>query len=114
MGITDDQKLYIQRIIKARESAGLKQDEICIKIGVSRPTYSNYERDRAMPQKYIAQFCKVTGVSEKWLLTGSGAMKNQYTDWESERFDFIKGLEETDRKRYDEAMRLIFPEKFKD
>lgn len=113
MGTTKDQELYILRVIQARESSGITQEEISRRIGVERPTYSNYERHRPMPQKYIAKFCQITNTNERWLLTGNGDMRNSHTDtWEQKRFDFIHSLEESDRQRYDDAMRLIFPDKF--
>lgn len=71
---TSDREKYIERVKEARIAAGLKQEEIANYIGVDRPTYTNYESRRAMPQKYIAKFCEITKINEKWLLTGIGNM----------------------------------------
>lgn len=72
--MTKERAGYIDRIRKAREYSDLSHEQIADKIGVSRPTYTNWEGRRGMPQKHIAIFCKITGVREKWLLGGQGPM----------------------------------------
>jgi transcriptional regulator with XRE-family HTH domain len=71
---TKDKKAYIQRVRQARLNTPYTQEEMAKKIGVDRPTYTNYEIRRAMPQRYIAKFCKAAGISADWLLRGIGPM----------------------------------------
>lgn len=77
MGSTLDRENYIARVKEARVNAGLLQEDIAKSLGIDRPTYTNYESRRAMPQKYIAKFCEITRVSEKWLLTGEGELNSK-------------------------------------
>lgn len=106
---TESRENYILRVRQAREHAGLKQEDIADFIGVARNTYTNYELRRAMPQKYIAKFCEITKVSEKWLLTGQGNMTGesiQLTDKEIEDIMFRRGLRDQDRQDWDAMVKL--------
>ena len=88
---TKDKSAYIQRVREARQNTPYTQAEMAELIGVDRPTYTNYEIRRAMPQRYIAKFCKAAGVNADWLLRGIGPMEEggeQHDDF----FDDVKEL----------------------
>jgi len=75
--LSKEQENYIKRTRQAREQSGLLQREVARSLGVAVNTYTNYELQRPMPQKYIASFCRITGVAEEWLLTGRQAQQEQ-------------------------------------
>lgn len=100
--LTDSQREYISRTRQAREAAKKKHAETAASIGVDRPTYTNYESRRPMPQKYIAKFCQYTGVREKWLLTGEGPMVN-LDDWNHK----MSELDEEHRKVMQEQYEFL-------
>lgn len=102
MGMTTDQQLYIERTKKARKFAGKSQEETADFINVARPTYTNYERVRPMPQKYIAKFCQFTGVREKWLLSGNGSIseENALESWEHEMLEELRLLGEEEQQNF--------------
>jgi transcriptional regulator with XRE-family HTH domain len=62
------------RFRKAREDAGLTQQELADAIGVDRKTISAYELDeRKRPMKVVVSgWALRTGVPASWLLTGIG------------------------------------------
>ena len=62
------------RLRIARETAGLDQNELADKMGVSRGTISNAENGRRIPRKIVVNaWSSATGVSKEWLLTGADA-----------------------------------------
>jgi len=58
------------RLRKAREWAGLDQDQLADRMGVSRGSISNYERDKGDRLIVINAWALSTGVPKVWLLTG--------------------------------------------
>lgn len=106
---TQSRKEYLERVKQARLLSGKKQDEVARAIGVDRPTYTNYESRRAMPQKYIVDFCLFTGVTEKWLLTGEGPMKAGTDDTEEERLilERIRQLRDKEREMMESYLELL-------
>ena len=62
------------RLRIARETAGLDQNELADKMGVSRGTISNAENGHRSPRKIVVNaWSAATGVSKEWLLTGADA-----------------------------------------
>jgi len=60
-----------ERIALARKQAGLSQEQLGEKLGVSRQAVSKWESDQANPDvAYVAQMCRLLGVSSDWLLLG--------------------------------------------
>lgn len=60
-----------QRTRKARADAGFKtQEDIAKRLNITRERYAKYETERILNKGLISKFCELTGVSEKWLLTG--------------------------------------------
>src|SRR6185312_17082549 len=56
---------------KAREAAGLDQEQLAELIGVSRQTISNTERGVSQPRRILVNaWSLATGVPVEWLLTG--------------------------------------------
>lgn len=66
-----------ERVVLARKDAGFKsQKAIAEAMGMTRDAYAWYETTRPIPTERITEFCRLTGVSEGWLLTGRGPMKS--------------------------------------
>lgn len=59
------------RLAKARNHAGIEQEELAQAMGVSRQSISNWERGYAKPKRpYVWAWADVTGVDRHWLLWG--------------------------------------------
>lgn len=60
-----------ERIIQARKQAGLTQEQLGEKLGVSRQAVSKWESGQANPDvTYIIAMCRLFDVSADWLLFG--------------------------------------------
>ena len=60
-----------ERIAQARKQAGLSQEQLGEKLGVSRQAVSKWESAQTNPDvAYLAQMCRVLEVSSDWLLFG--------------------------------------------
>lgn len=60
-----------ERIALARKQAGLSQEQLGDRLGVSRQAVSKWESDQTNPDvAYVAQMCRLLGVSSDWLLLG--------------------------------------------
>lgn len=67
-GISMDLK---DRIALARKQAGLSQEQLGEKLGVSRQAVSKWESGQANPDvAYVTEMCRLFGVSSDWLLMG--------------------------------------------
>ncbi len=63
------------RVRKARHQAGLSQQVLAERMGVTRGAVANWESAVAVPAaRLLARIANVTGVSYEWLATGRGAM----------------------------------------
>ena len=63
-------ELY-ERIALARKQAGLSQEQLGEKLGVSRQAVSKWESGQTNPDvAYLAEMCRLFGVSSDWLLLG--------------------------------------------
>lgn len=59
------------RIALARKQAGLSQEQLGEKLGVSRQAVSKWESGQANPDvAYVTEMCRLFGVSSDWLLMG--------------------------------------------
>jgi transcriptional regulator with XRE-family HTH domain len=68
--IADANKATGQRIRLARKWAGLNQDEVATRMGLSRASVSNWELGQGIKRENLVGFAQVAGVSAEWLLTG--------------------------------------------
>ena len=60
-----------ERIALARKQAGLSQEQLGEKLGVSRQAISKWESSQANPDMaYVAEMCRLFGISSDWLLLG--------------------------------------------
>lgn len=60
-----------ERIALARKQAGLSQEQLGEKLGVSRQAVSKWESGQNNPDvAYLAEMCRLFGVSSDWLLLG--------------------------------------------
>lgn len=60
-----------ERIAQARKQAGLSQEQLGEKLGVSRQAISKWESGQTNPDiAYAAELCRLFGVSSDWLLLG--------------------------------------------
>lgn len=73
-GFYDDDKATLgDRIVAARESAGLSSEEFARKLGVRHRTVEAWEADRIEPRaNRLQMLAGMLGVSLVWLLTGYG------------------------------------------
>lgn len=58
------------RLRKARELAGIGSEEMAERMGVSRFTVRNWEKNGTMKRHAIAQWAVITDVSADWLESG--------------------------------------------
>jgi transcriptional regulator with XRE-family HTH domain len=70
---------FIRRVIKAREAAGMTQQEVSDGMGVPQDHYKHWELKRVMPHYLIPRFCIVARVEDGWLISGRGQMKRLET-----------------------------------
>lgn len=61
------------RLIWARERAGLEQKEVCDRVGMATSTYNRLEKGKNKKTAFIAQIADVYGVNPIWLATGRGS-----------------------------------------
>jgi transcriptional regulator with XRE-family HTH domain len=62
------------RLRKAREIAGLQQQDMASEFGVTSGTISNWETGRGQPRDVLGvakKWANITGVQEHWILTGA-------------------------------------------
>jgi transcriptional regulator with XRE-family HTH domain len=70
------------RLRKAREAAGLRQDDLAPMLHVARATLASWENNKHMPS-YLAvlKWAEVTGVPVEWLAEGrtvTGTVTHEY------------------------------------
>jgi transcriptional regulator with XRE-family HTH domain len=63
-----------ERIRFARKWAGLNQDEVATRMGLSRASISNWELGQGIKRKNLVSFAQVAGVSAGWLMTGEDSL----------------------------------------
>ena len=67
-----------ERIALARKQAGLSQEQLGERLGVSRQAVSKWESDQNNPDvAYIAELCRLFGVSSDWLLLGDESAREK-------------------------------------
>ena len=63
------------RLKELRKALHLTQQDFAVKLGITRPTYSQFENGKmSVSQKYINLLCATYHVSEDWLVNGNGEM----------------------------------------
>lgn len=103
-----------KRLMAARKHAGLTQNEIAIKLGLSNPqTYGHYERGRtALPPRLNKKIQEITGVNLDWLLHGTGQMLGPaYSQEEMELVGKINQLEEKEKELVESFVHTILQKK---
>ena len=79
-----------ERIALARKQAGLSQEQLGEKLGVSRQAVSKWESSQTNPDvAYVAQMCRLLGVSSDWLLLGEEAARNAAIDMRDDIRQFV-------------------------
>jgi transcriptional regulator with XRE-family HTH domain len=68
--IKDANKGTGERIRLARKWAGLNQDEVATRMGLSRASVSNWELGQGIKRANLLSFAQIAGVSAEWLMTG--------------------------------------------
>ena len=71
---TDTNKATGERIRFARKWAGLNQDEVATRLGLSRASVSNWELGLGIKRKNLVGFAQAIGVSAEWLITGEPSL----------------------------------------
>lgn len=70
---TDERATFGDRVVGAREAAGLSRDELARRLGVRPKTLQGWEDDLSEPRaNRLQMLAGVTGVSLRWLMTGEG------------------------------------------
>lgn len=71
MGVKINKKLIGVRIMQRRKTAGLTQDELAEKVGLSPNHISNIECGKNLPTtKFILQVCSILGETPDYYLIG--------------------------------------------
>ena len=80
------------RIRAIRKAAGLTQQEMADKLGISQSVIGNYESGRRQPvDAAVAHICATFGINVEWLHTGTGDMYAPDADAETQRIrDFVE------------------------
>lgn len=77
----EPQILVHHRLRIAREFAGLEQEQLAARIGVSRNTVGNTEKGRVKPRKItLNAWALACGVPVSWIENGTDAKKNPPDD----------------------------------
>ncbi len=59
-----------ERLRQTRKQAGLTQGELCKRVGITQPTYSDLETGKQISTSYLPQIADLLGVDALWLATG--------------------------------------------
>lgn len=102
------------RIKSFRKELNLNQTEFAQKLGILQRTYSNYENGSSpIPDHLLVSISAIYGVSETWLASGEGPMRNDVTtdDEISYFLGEVMGSDDSDiRKRLVSALARTSPE----
>lgn len=76
-GVKETMELH-ERIALARKQAGMTQEQLGERLGVSRQAVSKWEAGQTNPDlAYVVEMCRLFGVSSDWLLLGEeGSQEN--------------------------------------
>lgn len=82
-----------ERLAKARKHAGITQDEMAEKLGVSHSTIAKWELDKSQPRNMLTlveKWAELTGVSPAWIIgfnkPGSSTLSNHTGPGRKNRF----------------------------
>jgi len=59
-------------IKKLRLEAGLSQDELALKIGISQPSLNKIEKNETKNPRKLSEIANILNVSAEWLMFGTG------------------------------------------
>ena len=68
-----------ERLKFSRERAGLTQQQVAEKTGMSQPTYFKVEKGITKRTTYLTELANLFGVSPTWLATGQGELEPSTT-----------------------------------
>lgn len=68
------------RLVKARRSAGLEQEDLAQRMGLNRRTIGRYEKGLAPMYATLIEWAEVCQVDANWLLTGVDNRANTGAD----------------------------------
>ncbi len=94
-------KVIGERIKDIRKSKGIKQKELCERIGVMITTFSGYENGKHdVPAEIIVRICDLFDISADYILGRTKNPKGLYFSKEDSNIDDLQ-------KRIDEVQRLL-------
>lgn len=101
------------RIRQIRECFGLTQEQLAQYLIVTRERVANFETGRTpLPLRLALEICEVFIISERWLATGEGLMRQHMdlshdpiTKKVHENLDYIVAFESVLNSRYEAALR---------
>lgn len=101
-----------QRIRQIRLAAGLRQWELARILGTTQSAVHKYEHGVVPEPRRLVELARVGGTSVEWVLTGrhweNGAESQQRLSPELlNTAHLLRGLDEAERARLDEALRII-------
>ncbi len=97
-----------ERVRKAREKAGHTQKQLAEFLGVTQPTYSQYEASVRLPSlEVFARLVQVLGVSADYLLGGIDQEEIRLDDETMKVFAEFKQLNQRDRQFYIDLINLV-------
>ena len=78
-----------ERIKDVRKMSGLSQTDFAERLGTTRGVITNLEGDKTSPNEpFIKLICREFNVSDAWLRTGEGEMRQKLT-WNQEIAEFM-------------------------
>ena len=95
------------RTRKAREIIGIEHDKMAEMLRIDPKRYNKYETRSPIKQEFISKFCKITGILERWLLTGEGPMREESDPYLQELIDIYLKISQEAREAYLEIGRQM-------
>jgi PAS domain S-box-containing protein len=110
-----DENVHIgRRIARGRNEAGLTQQELADRIGVTRRSIQAYEAGSIVPYRHLEQLAEVLGQTREWLLSDQPprrSLKGLVADLEPDlrhliREELLEALHEVEQTRSAQVRRL--------
>lgn len=109
--LPDDIKTMPERFVWARkEKNNISQMALAEILGISQGSVEKLENGKVAKPKYLPEAAKILGGPYEWLLNNTQPADES---WEQKQLSVLRELEEEERDRFEEALKFVFPDKFK-